>query len=169
MKTVFETVIERVDSQIDPTTGEVLASNSVATKTTQVVHKAEPSYIKVYIKDMLYMQDMPKALSDITLALARKASFADEGLRVALTPYIKDEICKECGYKNMRSLNNDLSKLVKGRILKRLGVGTYQLNPHLFGKGEWKDIESIQATWNYDVTLFFLTMTKRKSPVVINY
>ena len=67
MKTVFETVIERVDSQIDPTTGEVLASNSVATKTTQVVHKAEPSYIKVYIKDMLYMQDMPKALSDITL------------------------------------------------------------------------------------------------------
>ena len=150
MKTVFETVIERVDSQIDSTTGEVLASNSVATKTTQVVHKAEPSYIKVYIKDMLYMQDMPKALSDITLALARKASFADEGLRVALTPYIKDEICKECGYKNMRSLNNDLSKLVKGRILKRLGVGTYQLNPHLFGKGEWKDIESIQATWNYD-------------------
>ena len=155
MKTVFETVHEVVDSQIDPTTGAVLTSNSVATKTTQVVHKAEPQYVKLYIKDMLYMRDMPKGLSDITLALARRATYADsssidQGLRVALTPYIKEEICRECGYTNVRSLNNDLTKLVKGCIIKRLGTGTYQLNPHIFGKGEWKDIESIQATWDYN-------------------
>ena len=67
-----------------------------------------------------------------------------------MTPYIKEEICRECGYTNVRSLNNDLTKLVKGCIIKRLGTGTYQLNPHIFGKGEWKDIESIQATWDYN-------------------
>ena len=58
MKTVYETVHEVVDSQIDPTTGAVLTSNSVATKTTQVVHKAEPQYVKLYIKSIHQRRDM---------------------------------------------------------------------------------------------------------------
>ena len=158
---IYETVHEVVDSQIDPTTGAVLTSNSVATKTTQVVHKAEPQYVKLYIKDMLYMRDMPKGLSDITLALASRATYADssnidQGLRVALTPYIKEEICRECGYTNVRSLNNDLTKLVKGCIIKKI-------------LSLFKQLGITMILREKHSTLFFLTMTKKTNPVVIKY
>ena len=153
MKTVFETVHEVVDSQIDPTTGAVLTSNSVATKTTQVVHKAEPQYVKLYIKDMLYMRDMPKGLSDITLALASRATYADssnvdQGLRVALTPYV---LSNDLVQEHISSIPT-FSEKASGKILsqfKQLGITMTLKEKHS--------------------TPFFLTMTKKTSPVVIKY
>ena len=33
--------------------------------------------------------------------------------------------------------------------MRRLGVGTYQFNPSLFGKGEWSDIYNIRAVFDF--------------------
>lgn len=152
-KTTIESQITDTTVLVDVSSGEVLQEETHTQTASKTIRTAEPPYIKLYIEDMLYMADMPKTYTNITYSLAKRASYAneEEGLCVALTPFIKEKICKECGWTETRSLNNALSKLVKGNIIKRLGTGTYQLNPYLFGKGEWKDIEKVRMTWEYNI------------------
>lgn len=145
------TIVNEARRQVvDVNTGEILQEErSIGTKT---IHKQEPPYIKLYLEDILYMSDMPKSLSGLTYSLATRAQYAnkEDGLCVFLPTYVKQQILQECGWDKMQSLNNALNKLVNGKILKRLGVGAYQLNPYFFGKGEWKDIDNIRMTWDYN-------------------
>lgn len=147
MKTTIEneSVLQVIDEY-----GTILhEEKSVGTKT---IHSAEPPFIKLYLADIMYMKDMPKAFASLTYALLTRASYAndEEGLCVTLAPYTKTKILAECGWDKMQTLNNALNKLVKGNIIKRLGTGCYQFNPFLFGRGEWKDIEKIRLEWDYD-------------------
>lgn len=145
-KTTIE--YQAVREQVDTQTGEVVQME-ISTD-TRTIHKTEPPYIKLYIEDMLYTKDMPKSLSGLTYSLLKRARYAKEGLRVDVSTYVKHEILAECGYEKLQSLTNALGKLCKGNIIRRLGSGTYQLNPYLFGRGEWKDIDNIRATWDYN-------------------
>ena len=143
---VNEAVYQKVDAQ----TGEVLEmEQSIGTRT---IYKQEPPYIKLYLQDILYLNDVPKSLSNVLYALLNYVTYADQenGMCIPLNGFIKKQIREKCGLDNPRSLNNALSKLVKGKILKRIGEGTYQLNPYFFGKGDWKDIANIRTVWDYD-------------------
>ena len=142
-------VNEAVYTQLDENGVIIGQDRSVGTRT---IYKQEPPYVKLYLEDILYMADMPKSLSGLTYALAKRATFADKDDRLViyLNTFLKQQICTECGYEVMQSLNNAINKLCKGNIIKRLGAGTYQLNPYLFGRGEWKDIDKIRMTWDYD-------------------
>lgn len=113
---------------------------------------AEPSYIKLYLQDILYLSDMPKKHSKILYALLKRASYAGEkdGMQVCLSSGLKRMIIKELGMKNIGSIDNALSDLVKGKVLYRLETGVYQFNPYLFGKGDWQDIERLRMEINYD-------------------
>lgn len=145
-----EIVNEAVQRIIDGSTGEIIEEHqSIGTRT---IFKQEPPYVKLYLEDMLYMRDMPKSLSGLTYSLAKRSTYADndDGLCVYLPTYVKQQILEECGYEKMQSLNNALVKLCKGEIIRRLGTGAYQLNPYLFGRGDWKAIERIRMTWDYD-------------------
>lgn len=155
-KTIIASELSHTDTITDGATGEILQEHTTKEQVTRTIHKAEPPYIKLYIQDLLYLSDMPKGLTDIVYSLAMRATYANprdtsKGLVVPLNSYIRKEICEECGYKKVQSLNNDITKLVKGNIIRRIGTGTYQLNPYIFGKGEWKDIDNIRMTWNYDI------------------
>lgn len=143
-------VNEAVYQKIDAQTGEVLEmEQSIGTRT---IYKQEPPYVKLYLQDILYLNDVPKSLTNVLYALLNYVTYADQenGMCIPLNGFIKQQIREKCGMDNPRTLNNALSKLVKGDILKRIGTGTYQLNPYFFGKGDWKDIANIRTTWNYD-------------------
>ena len=34
-------------------------------------------------------------------------------------------------------------------MFRRVSVGTYQVNPNIIGKGDWKDIKNIRATFDF--------------------
>lgn len=112
----------------------------------------EPSYIKLYLQDVLYLSDMPKKHSKILYTLLKRASYAGEkdGMQVCLSSGLKRMILKELGMKNIGSIDNALSDLVKGKVLYRLETGVYQFNPYLFGKGDWQDIDRLRMEINYD-------------------
>ena len=38
---------------------------------------------------------------------------------------------------------------MKTGIFARIATGTYQVNAELFGKGDWKDIKNIRATFDF--------------------
>ncbi len=155
-KTKLVSQSKHTDKIVDNVTGEIVQERTTEDEQTLTIIKQEPPYVKLYIQDLLYLSDMPKGLTNVVYSLVSRATYAnprdtEKGLIIGLTGYIREEICKECGYKKIQSLNNDITKLLKGNIIKRIGTGTYQLNPYLFGKGEWKDINKIRMSWIYDI------------------
>lgn len=112
----------------------------------------EPPFIKMYIRDILYLQDIPKQFEKVILALLKRCSYASDDYPncVVLNSPIKKMICKELGWQTVQSLNNALNKLIKGNIISRVDTGIYQLNPYFFGRGEWQDISRIRMTITYD-------------------
>lgn len=118
-----------------------------------IEHNGNPLYVMLYLSDILYLSDMPKQYLAVTLALLKRLRYAgdEDGLCVALLPKVKRDICKELGWDVMKSLDNALSKLVKGKILERVDRGLYRFNPYLFGRGDWQDIDRIRLEVVYDI------------------
>jgi hypothetical protein len=71
-------------------------------------------------------------------------------MQIVLNASVKKRIAAELGIQNIRSINNALSDLVKGKILYRVDTGLYNLNPYFFGKGDWQDISRLRLEINYD-------------------
>lgn len=138
-------VIEK--SIIDGGTGELISQETNATYTLP----KEPDYIKLYIRDILYLQDMPENLTPFLMSLVKRMTYAssDWGNCVVLNAAIRKVIQEECGYKARQTVYNNTRKLIQGGILKEIVKDVYQLNPYIFGRGEWKDIEKIRAEVSY--------------------
>lgn len=134
-------------SIVDGETGEILSQEINAAYTIP----KEPDYIKLYIRDILYLQDMPENLTPFLMSLVKRMTYAssDWGNCVVLNAAIRKVIQKECGYKARQTVYNNTRKLIQGGILKEIVKDVYQLNPYIFGRGEWKDIEKIRAEVSY--------------------
>lgn len=132
---------------VDGQTGEIIQ------KETNISYSVsrEPDYIKLYLRDVLYLKDMPQSLSRFLHSLLKRVTYASEqwGNCVVLNPAIRQAIQEECEYKSLQSVYNNTKKLVEGEILELLAKDVYRLNPYLFGRGEWKDIKKIRAEVNY--------------------
>jgi hypothetical protein len=113
---------------------------------------AEPSYIKLYLQDVLYLSDMPKKYDSVLYQLLKRASYAGDkdGMQVSISAGMKRIIQKELGFKNVGSINNAITDLVKGKIMYRIDTGIYEFNPWIFGKGDWQDIARLRTEISYD-------------------
>jgi len=125
----------------DEQTGKLLETSVTHT----VKLDQEPSFIKLYIKDMCKLNDIPKTANNVLNALLEICNYDNE---IILNSHVKQKMCDELGMK-MQSLNNGISKLTKSEFIDRIGRGTYRLNPYYFGKGKWQDIQELQITWDY--------------------
>ena len=47
----------------------------------------------------------------------------------------------------MRRLERAITTWVKNRVLIRVARGIYQVNPFIFGRGDWRDIANLRATF----------------------
>lgn len=129
----------------DNKTGEILET----TENTTSQFPSEPAYVKLYIKDLIYLKDLPRWHTSVLMALLKRVSYASDGLEISLTPGTKRLMLKELSLKNIRSINNALSDFVKTKILFRIETGVYKFNPYLFGKGDWQDISKLRLTIDY--------------------
>lgn len=113
---------------------------------------SEPSYIKLYLQDVLYLSDMPKKHTKILYELLKRATYAgdENGMQVCLSAGLKRMMMKTLGYKSIQPIDNALCDLAKGKVLYRIETGVYQFNPWLFGKGDWQDIDQLRLEINYD-------------------
>jgi len=135
---------------IDHETGEVLKEETA----THIRISSEPNYIKLYINTLLAFKDLPKTLNPILLEFLTYMTYADIGSKrggqiIMTNSYMKKNIAENLNL-TLDSINKGLFKLEKAKIFKRIDLGTYQVNPHLFGKGEWKDIKAIRATFDFN-------------------
>ena len=145
MPKVNQSIIETV---VDCETGEV--SKKISNQT--INYGDEPTFIKLYLQDVLYLSNLPTRHSQLLYELLKRSSYAtpEEGMMVYVNSELKRRIAKELGITNLGSLDNALSDLVKGKIIYRVGRGTYTFNPYLFGKGDWQNISRMRLEINYE-------------------
>lgn len=142
------TIKQSVETSVINERGELVSKHANKTYSWG----AEPSYIKLYLQDVLYLSDMPTKHSAILYELLKRASYAGDkdGMQVIINASLKRRIKETLGFKNLSSVNNAITDFVKGKILYRADVGMYNFNPYLFGKGDWQDIDRLRLEINYD-------------------
>lgn len=142
------TFVEKTET-LNHETGEMTASE----KTTKMRFSVEPSYVKLYLDCLLTFKNLSTSLNPIlleTLKFMRYASpdFKYGGQTINITMGIKEEIAFNTKV-TVGRVNQALGDFVKTGVFKRLRNGTFQVNPNLFGKGDWKDIKSLRSTFDF--------------------
>lgn len=134
--------------QIISETGEVIKSK----KMTKSIIEAEPSYVKMYLQDILYLTGAPKTDLRVLLALLRHVQYGEN--QVITVNIVRQKIAKELQLTE-GTIKNAITRLVKAKILLPLRPktrGVYVLNPYLFGYAPWAQIceMRIQLQIEYD-------------------
>lgn len=110
---------------------------------------AEPPYVKMYLDTILYLKDLPRTHNPILHCILMRIPWANQNQDIAINAHIKRQIANEVGCSESK-VNNAISDLVKGEVIYRVGVGTYQVNPHFFGRGQWSDIEELRLSITFN-------------------
>jgi hypothetical protein len=136
-----KTTYESINTITNVETGEI----SVIKTHTQSVMEKEPQYVKLYLADIMKLNDLPKSTEKVMNCLLRSMSY--NNIIPAYAP-IKRMICSELNIK-MVTLNMAIDHLYKAGILIRIERGIYMADPNLFGKGEWKNIKNLRLIIEY--------------------
>jgi len=126
---------------VDGNTGEVLEEAIVKR------YPAEPPFVKMYLDATL--EDFDPRHS-VLVALLKRMEYsgagAENGNCVYLGKPALEEMSKDTGLSEKR-LRNMVIDLQEGRIVRKVGVSKYQVNPYLFGKGEWLGVAKLRDSW----------------------
>ena len=134
----------RENTTVDTQTGEVLK------RETTVQFSKEPGFFKLYFDCLgVYIKNdgLSASLNDM-LRSPSPCKLCTRRAIVHLGAYDKEQICKAT-HKSMRRLEQAITTWVKNRVLIRVARGIYQVNPFIFGRGDWRDIANLRATFNF--------------------
>lgn len=129
---------------IDAETGQV-----VRDERERILHlPQEPEYIKLYLKDLAHILNIPAGPQGVLIALIRKMDW--EGI-ISVTAASRERIAASLGIK-VHTVANYITVLCQSEILRRLGRGEYEVNPHFLAKGDWSEIQKRRAAFQLTVT-----------------
>lgn len=142
-------VEQKIETIIDQD-GSILEKKHNMTKR----YEDEPEYIKMYLDTVLYLKDLPKGYNSILLAFLKRMTYSSNsnnggGQMIYVNAHMKNEIASELSV-SLARVNQAITDFVKGKIFFRAGRGTYQVNAHLFGKGDWQNIKEIRMKIHFD-------------------
>lgn len=150
----------RTETQVDRTTGEIVRDASTVVDLRPL--PKEPPYIKLYIEDLARLMGL--ANSEILLYIA--ASIGYDGI-VSLSTTRRARIALTCGVTE-KTVRNAITHYLQAGVLRRVGRAEYELDPNIFGKGEWADIrerrERFRVELDYDPTGRREIRTRKLSP-----
>mgnify|MGYP001180218860 CR=1 FL=1 len=126
---------------INHETGEIIES---AETKTYVVDR-EPAYIKVYLDDIIRLNDLPKGMARILMEMVKTMGY--NNVFVAYMP-VKKHICEKLGIK-IDYLNKCINTFHKKGLLIRKDRGVYIADPNLFAKGKWEEIKDLRLVIDY--------------------
>jgi len=137
------------------------------------ISKTDPSteepYIKLYLSHVGAFFHLPESATDVLLGLCSHANLMDsiwagrrrdargriidrneepKAAKMYLNGELKKDVCESLGI-SMPTLNRRLKNLCDKEILRRVGTGTYQLNPYILARGNWAEITELRTTFDY--------------------
>ena len=105
----------------------------------------EPDFVKMYIKDIGKLMDLNKSDDKVLFCLLRSMDYSNT---VVVDIYTKTKIMEELSMP-INTINASIKNLHNAGILSRVIHGRYQVNPDLFAKGSWKNIQTIKMEIEY--------------------
>lgn len=121
----------------------------------EFIHRrgAEPPFIKLYLDCLCNFKGLSKSLNPILLEFLKYMTYANTaepsgGQVIYLNAALKKQIALNTE-KTVKRIEQAITEFVKSGIFRRIATGTYQVNADLFGKGDWKDIKNIRATFDF--------------------
>jgi len=164
MSKCFERVTKTIINEENLVNGELKnKTKKTEEKKYYIQTEGEDDFIKLYIKHISAITEMPGSYPPILLELLKYMSYSENGQRITIDPIMKKEICEKVGI-SLDRLNHSINEFSKKEILIRLCRGVYQVNPHIFGKGTWNNIKKLRLTIDYNPDFISLktTITKDK-------
>lgn len=145
MKTKNKVTYER--TVVDHESGEILEQEFIYRR------GAEPPFIKLYLDCLCDFKGLSKSLNPILLEFLKYMTYANTsdpngGQIIYLNAALKRNIATATG-KTVKRIEQAITDFVKTGVFARIATGTYQVNAELFGKGDWKDIKNIRATFDF--------------------
>ena len=140
-------VIFEEKETVDRDTGEIIRESTTVSR----IKSNEPDYVKLYIKAWCDFKEIKGINTSFLYQLLPYMTYATESQLLILSSYVKEEIAKTLGWSlntYQQRFSRELKKLVKAGVISHIKTSTYQVNPELIGKGEWKDIRNLRATFN---------------------
>ncbi len=125
--------------------GELQHYDSCETHTLE----QEPPYVKVYLKPIPYMQDLPQSYRTILSWMLKEMKYAHDGQIITISAGTKRKMSKTLGV-SLSRINHAITDFVKGKLIFREDMGVFQVNPQLFGKGDWKDISKLRHNIDFN-------------------
>lgn len=137
---------------IDNQTGEVLQESHKSKQSYRI--PKEPPFVKLYLDCLSKFKDIQISFNPILIEFLRNTNFANMkdtetgGQILYLNKMLKQNIAQHCNV-SLKRVEQAITEFVKKGYMHRIGVGTYQFDANLFGKGEWADIYNIRANFNF--------------------
>lgn len=135
---------------------DISTGRSVCIKTAADVRPLpkEPEFIKLYIQDLARIFELQNQHQDILIYLAASADY--DGV-ISLTAGRKERIANTVSLTtgsscSPKSVTNAVGEYIKRGLIRRVGRGEYELDPHLFARGEWRQIRERRTTFQMHVT-----------------
>jgi hypothetical protein len=145
--------IKLIEKIVDGNSGEILDETSKVTNQFTVPFTAEPSYFKFYEDHISLLETCSKSEIFILFRLLKTMDY-DNRLSVSLGQ--KKDICRLMGKFTeggtepaVNAFNVAMFNLVKKNILTKISSGYYLVNPYLFGKGNWKNVQKLRVKLTY--------------------
>jgi hypothetical protein len=113
----------------------------VGLETEHSFRNDEPAFCKTYVEDLGRIHKLPKGAISVLLELIKRINYQEE---IALSLHIKKNMQGVIGFKNIKSVDQAMIKLIESGILIRVARGSFMLDPNLFAKGQWKDIRNLR-------------------------
>lgn len=111
--------------------------------------QGEPSYIKLYLADISYLNNLPAGTDKILYELLKYLNYENE---IVLTKVIKERIANKLEL-SLGHINNKVQQLSKLEVLIRVGQGVYSINTFILAKGKWNEI--IKQRHNLKLEVFY--------------
>lgn len=124
---------------LDNQTG--LVKQTETTSTCEI--EQEPGYVKLYLAHIIKLKELPKGSSSILYSLLKIMGFDNI---IVLNASLKRMIAKEQNT-SVANVANIISKFVKDGLMVRKDTGLYMLDPKLFAKGKWRDIDKLRTEY----------------------
>lgn len=120
----------------------------------------EPPYVKMYIEDLAAVLNLPIGVRGLLYALVQRIDY--DGI-ITLGSTSKKRIAERLKIK-IGTFDNYLTKLVKSGVLKRIGRGEFEVNPHLFARGDWAEVRRRRDNFGktFKMTITYSPSGKRK-------
>lgn len=149
-----KTVYEKEITELDGDTGEIKKRVNTVVKAFNV----EPDYVKVYLQDICYFNDIPKSQMDVLFHLLKHLNYEN---CIVITSRIRKEIAERLNI-GPQTLSNKINKLAKSQMIKIVGRNEYEVNPNFFGRGEWQKVMSRRETGDFTLEIKYDKDGKRE-------